>query len=332
MTDTQPEDTQDAAIELAIKTLSGDMRDALLTHIRAMETPWSKLSEQHQADKIHAAENIAKDMVRRAVNMIAEGGFPCVDVEVGKFTVDKGVKIELQAVSNTENITSLAEHGKGQAGVLILADSSEYFGERKAAMPEPDQKDLVDEAEDQTVDPKTLPDHWTDEAVMAAAEIYHERNAGYCAHLGDNSQQAWAKAPDWQKDSAIDGVLFHLEHGDAAPELSHKAWMAEKERNGWTHGEVKDAEAKTHPSMVPYDDLPESEQLKDIIFASTVRQCGRALAAGESLAKVISHDWEDAIEAGSPQPDDMPAGTDPAYPELPKDLDRREGDAQASAA
>lgn len=32
--------------QLAADTLMGDIRDMLLTHIRSMETPWSKLSER----------------------------------------------------------------------------------------------------------------------------------------------------------------------------------------------------------------------------------------------------------------------------------------------
>ncbi len=45
--------------------------------------------------------------------------------------------------------------------------------------------------------------------------------------------------------------------------LEHERWMAEKRKNGWRHGPKKDGNAKTHPCLVPYDQLPPDEQEKD---------------------------------------------------------------------
>ena len=50
--------------------------------------------------------------------------------------------------------------------------------------------------------------------------------------------------------------------------------MAQKERDGWVHGPVKDADAKTHPMMIPYEDLPDFEKRKDVLV--------RAIAIGMS--------------------------------------------------
>lgn len=37
------------------------------------------------------------------------------------------------------------------------------------------------------------------------------------------------------------------------------------------YGEVKDGEAKTHPCLVPYEQLPPAQRLKDDLFAAIVR-------------------------------------------------------------
>jgi hypothetical protein len=55
------------------------------------------------------------------------------------------------------------------------------------------------------------------------------------------------------------------------PEQSHACWLKEKEASGWVYGPVKNVEKKTHPCMVPYEDLPPSQKSKDLIFVSTVR-------------------------------------------------------------
>ncbi|GAA2356152.1 hypothetical protein Cme02nite_49200 [Catellatospora methionotrophica] len=43
----------------------------------------------------------------------------------------------------------------------------------------------------------------------------------------------------------------------------HERWMDERVRQGWTYGDVRDEHAKTHPSIKPWDQLPESEREKD---------------------------------------------------------------------
>lgn len=107
--------------------------------------------------------------------------------------------------------------------------------------------------------------------VLAAAKAAHEVNRVYCASIGDDSQLPWALAPDWQKESAVLGVLFHFENPMAGPEGSHESWTAEKLRTGWVYGAVKDAKNKTHPCLVPYNDLPEAQRLKDSLFVSVVK-------------------------------------------------------------
>ena len=90
----------------------------------------------------------------------------------------------------------------------------------------------------------------------------------YVAH-GDFSQAAWEDAPDWQHESAIHGAEAHLA-GTLTPEQSHELWLKEKTETGWSYGEVKDAEKKTHPCFRPYAELPEDQRRKDALFKAVV--------------------------------------------------------------
>lgn len=105
------------------------------------------------------------------------------------------------------------------------------------------------------------------------ARIAHEVNRAYCGALGDFSQLPWDHAPDWQKDSAIKGVLFHIANPRATPEQSHESWLREKVEQGWTYGPVKDADKREHPCCVPYSELPLEQRAKDYIFRGVVRAC-----------------------------------------------------------
>jgi hypothetical protein len=106
--------------------------------------------------------------------------------------------------------------------------------------------------------------------IKAIAAVCHEANRALCAGLGDFSQQPWPMAPEWQAQSAVTGVEFNLANPDAPASASHDSWLAEKERDGWKYGAVKDAEKKEHPCYVPYEELPKEQQAKDHLFKAIV--------------------------------------------------------------
>lgn len=109
----------------------------------------------------------------------------------------------------------------------------------------------------------------SDSLVEIIAQAAHAANRGYCQSLGDDSQPHWSDAPDWQKDSARNGVRFHLQN-DRTPEESHEAWLEQKRAEGWKYGAVKDPDLKTHPCFTAYELLPQEQRAKDFIFKSVV--------------------------------------------------------------
>ncbi len=111
----------------------------------------------------------------------------------------------------------------------------------------------------------------SEEVIRKVAEICHEANRAVCATNGDLSQPSWADAPEWQKQSAIAGVKFHIERPHASPRDSHDNWMEGKLRDGWRYGATKDADRKEHPCLLPYAALPLEERVKDDVFRAIVR-------------------------------------------------------------
>lgn len=107
--------------------------------------------------------------------------------------------------------------------------------------------------------------------LIQIAKTCHEVNKAYCESLGDFSQSPWEDAPLWQRESAVNGVEFHIKNPDSKPSDSHENWMKEKLEAGWKYGPEKNPEKKEHPCMVPYDQLPAEQRVKDALFISVVR-------------------------------------------------------------
>ncbi|MDE2104906.1 MAG: hypothetical protein KGL39_47150 [Patescibacteria group bacterium] len=103
------------------------------------------------------------------------------------------------------------------------------------------------------------------------AQVCHEANREYCRLIGDYSQEHWDRAEQWQRDSAVRGVEYALSNPEASASAQHEAWLADKLRDGWKYGSVKDPEKKEHPCCVPYDELPVEQRRKDSLFKAVVK-------------------------------------------------------------
>lgn len=103
------------------------------------------------------------------------------------------------------------------------------------------------------------------------ARICHELNMNYCRAIGDFSQLPWEYAPEWQKETMLKGVDFIVKNPDCTPEGSHESWLKVKVAEGWKYGKEKDSLLKEHPCMVPYDQLPIEQRIKDELFSNTAK-------------------------------------------------------------
>lgn len=112
--------------------------------------------------------------------------------------------------------------------------------------------------------------------IESIARVCHEVNRAYCASLGDHSQLPWEQAPEWQRKSAISGVVFTMDNPNAKPSDSHESWLAEKRADGWKWGAAKNVETKEHPCFTAYENLPPEQRAKDYLFQGVVRALASA--------------------------------------------------------
>jgi len=83
--------------------------------------------------------------------------------------------------------------------------------------------------------------------------------------------EAWEDRDEKFKKQMIDVVRRYIESDQLpSPEEAHNSWMKAYLDMGWKYGEARDTEKKTHPDLLPFDQLPRDERDKDAIFLSLV--------------------------------------------------------------
>jgi len=106
-------------------------------------------------------------------------------------------------------------------------------------------------------------------AVEDIARVCHDTIRAIQVITGDPlPAPPWESAGQEMRESTIASVQAVL--GGASAEELHAHWCRRKAARGWRRGEFKSEEAKTHPGLVPFADLPESERVKDRVFGAIV--------------------------------------------------------------
>ena len=95
--------------------------------------------------------------------------------------------------------------------------------------------------------------------------IARMRHLGWCCYQIAAGQEYNVEPNKDQLDSLLQGARYGLKKLDSTPEENHENWMHCKIEQGWKYGEIKDFEKKTHPDLVPFDQLPKIEKDKDIM-------------------------------------------------------------------
>ncbi len=116
-------------------------------------------------------------------------------------------------------------------------------------------------------------------------ESLRESNRAFASGIGTKLEAAgYVAVPAPLADAgSVDGWL----NGGRVEELArleHERWCEDLHREGWTAGDRRDNERKVHPSLVPYEELSETEREKDREAVRSIP--GILAAAGYEMRKV----------------------------------------------
>lgn len=104
------------------------------------------------------------------------------------------------------------------------------------------------------------------------ARVCHEANRALQTAQADPTipvAAPWDECGEEMQLSAVSGVQGVIDGN--TPEQSHEGWVRFKLDHGWVVGPVKDEAKKEHPLLVPYNELPNSQRVKDSLFVNIVK-------------------------------------------------------------
>jgi len=102
--------------------------------------------------------------------------------------------------------------------------------------------------------------------------VTHEALRAYRSGIGQEDLPTWKRAPKWMKEATRDSVRHVLDNPNQTAKEQHEQWADQKRVSGWRHGPRKDARQKTHPLLVPYEDLDPVERSKDALIIAIVSE------------------------------------------------------------
>src|ERR1700676_1801321 len=78
--------------------------------------------------------------------------------------------------------------------------------------------------------------------------------------------EAWENRDNKFREQFVNIITEYLSMDKLpTPAEAHESWNQSYYKMGWKYGKVRDVEAKTHPDLVPFDELPQPEKDKDAI-------------------------------------------------------------------
>lgn len=109
-----------------------------------------------------------------------------------------------------------------------------------------------------------------DTSINHICKLCHDANNELMVANGETPQGAWDTLDDHLKQMTRDSVQVIINDPTITAEDIHNTWMDNKRRDGWVYGTTKDATKKTHPLMIPFDEMNDIDKAKDQSFIDIV--------------------------------------------------------------
>lgn len=206
---------------LAKETLTGDVAAFLIDRLRQFPKTYQEMSEREQQEQIEMAKTAAKELVSKAVNIVASGGREVIMAELGKITVDKQIKAVVEVNSQyAEELIAV----QGKPILIVTNSDAEFTGGGEDLKADSDQRDIFENAnsEYQEADGEGIPDSETEEteedSIIDETLVEDEANPDNSTDsVGCDNQPENLENPDVDTDSVMDDFAAEEEDFEDVP-------------------------------------------------------------------------------------------------------------------
>jgi hypothetical protein len=131
----------EAALDLAAKTLSGDLRDQLLELVRDLREPFHKIGESQQEKYVARVSFMVDALIERVVALVAAADFPAIPALLKQATLKDAIEAKVE-LSRYHESRHLLMDAAGSKVLIVLADADQFHGARGPAKIDKDEPEL----------------------------------------------------------------------------------------------------------------------------------------------------------------------------------------------
>lgn len=128
----------DDSIQMTSETLTGDLRDKLLGWFKATPKSWGMMTEEEKRETASLIEHYARTVVCETVKIISADGRCVIAGNLKKISIQDDLKAEI-VFNKRDPLRHTLSDSTGQIVLVVVADPSNYDGEREPVHIEPDQ-------------------------------------------------------------------------------------------------------------------------------------------------------------------------------------------------
>lgn len=97
----------------------------------------------------------------------------------------------------------------------------------------------------------------------------YEASRSWCLSIGDDTHEPYDNLSTAEKAPIRESVIGILQGN--IPEQAHEDWRRRKIADGWSWGSEKDDVRKTHPALLPYEELDLEQRVKNDIWCGVTQ-------------------------------------------------------------
>jgi len=108
-------------------------------------------------------------------------------------------------------------------------------------------------------------------SVAQTARAFHQTLQSLRGSWGTGELDDWEDTSEHNREMGCKFIREVMKNPQITAEAHHDKWVAEMAMRGYRNGDVRDHNAKTHPFMVPWEDLEHEDRVEAMLMVNMAK-------------------------------------------------------------